>query len=815
MNERLRILIVDDDELDRRAARRALQAVGLPVEIEEASDCATALAALERQRFDCAFLDYQFPDGDGLDVVRAVRQSGNRTPIVMLTGYGDELVAVELMKAGASDYLAKSVVSPESLGRCLRNVLRVSQAEAQAREAEEALRQSEERYRFLAESIPQIVWTARPDGGVDYWNGRWYEYTGLSPEESQDEGWSQALHPDDLAACLSRWEQAVRTGESYEIQYRLKRADGAYRWHLGRGEPWRDPSGRIGKWFGVCTDIDDQRRAQEREALVNRIGKTVRASLDAEEIMQIAAQEVGQALGVNRCSWAWLDTGATLLESAPQQYCMDGVDSPQYSIRVSDIVPAWHAAWSQGQPVVADSAPDDPRWNRARAFISCPLFLRGQWSGLFTVHQTDGPRAWTGDEIALLTAITDLLAPALENARRYAREHRVAEMLSSAFLTDMPPLLPGLALASSYEAGMEEAQVGGDYYDAFSLPDGRVALVIADVSGKGLEAAIQTATVKYSLRAFATEAGAPSLVLDRLNRTLRNDSAGLGEHFVTLFYAVFDPATGRLTYASAGHETLLIKRASGGTTILDATGPILGVVDHAYRQADERLHLDDSLLLYTDGLTEARAADTRSLLNLDRVIEAVNSAPRELGPGELAARLQRLAQDWSRDRPQDDMALLVARCLGTGHEAPAETHEEEPLFQFSFSNRSEAAAEVRQAVGHWMVILGFKQEALEDFQTAVTEAINNAVRHGFPDASSVPLRIRAGRLRDGAVAVEVFDDGPGLIIGDTPPAMPGPDAPDGRGLPLMREFSDTVESLASETGHCLRLTRKRRERARK
>ncbi len=123
----------------------------------------------------------------------------------------------------------------------------------------------ERRYRSLAEAIPQIVWTARPDGTVDYFNRRWFEYTGLGETEScSRDGWKKALHPDDVAPCLERWFQALRAGDVYEIEYRFRRAsDGAYRWHLGRAVPLRGPTGRVMKWFGTCTDIDDQKRSGE------------------------------------------------------------------------------------------------------------------------------------------------------------------------------------------------------------------------------------------------------------------------------------------------------------------------------------------------------------------------------------------------------------------------------------------------------------------------------------------------------------------------------------------------------------------------
>ncbi len=138
---------------------------------------------------------------------------------------------------------------------------RVRERTAELAAANEALLESSLRYRFLADAMPQMVWTTRPDGSVDYFNQRWYEYTGLTPEESLGWGWQAALHPDDVARCTERWLTAVRTGEPYEIEYRFRRAsDGAYRWQLGRGLPLRDRDGQIVQWVGTCTDIEDFKR---------------------------------------------------------------------------------------------------------------------------------------------------------------------------------------------------------------------------------------------------------------------------------------------------------------------------------------------------------------------------------------------------------------------------------------------------------------------------------------------------------------------------------------------------------------------------
>lgn len=138
------------------------------------------------------------------------------------------------------------------------------------------LQASEERYRTLADSMPQIVWTANPDGWLDYYNRQWFDYTGMTLEQTEGWGWQPVLHPDDTERCLKRWEQAVATGENYEVEYRFKRhSDGQYRWHLGRATPVRDGQGRIVKWYGTCTDIEEHKRTeqalQENQEQIRRI----------------------------------------------------------------------------------------------------------------------------------------------------------------------------------------------------------------------------------------------------------------------------------------------------------------------------------------------------------------------------------------------------------------------------------------------------------------------------------------------------------------------------------------------------------------
>jgi PAS domain S-box-containing protein len=137
--------------------------------------------------------------------------------------------------------------------------------------AEETLRQSESRFRQLADAMPQIAWTARADGFLNYFNKRWYEYTGFEQREGEV-SWLTILHPEDADKCEEAWNGAVKSGQPFQIEYRFRdRKTGGYRWHLGRALPVRDEHGRIVNWFGTCTDIDDQKRAEERVIRLNEI----------------------------------------------------------------------------------------------------------------------------------------------------------------------------------------------------------------------------------------------------------------------------------------------------------------------------------------------------------------------------------------------------------------------------------------------------------------------------------------------------------------------------------------------------------------
>lgn len=193
----------------------------------------------------------------------------------------------------------------EMLARIQTRDAELQKAVADRQAALEETRRERERFRFLAESMPQKIFTARPDGSVDYCNTRWLEYTGLPPEGMHGSNWFQAIHPDDVEESLRLWRHSVRTGQAYHLEQRFRRADGAYRWHLTRAQAMRGPDGNIAIWIGSNTDIHEQK---EEEAALRRANEDLQqfaysASHDLQEPIrnvaiysQIIARRYGHLL---------------------------------------------------------------------------------------------------------------------------------------------------------------------------------------------------------------------------------------------------------------------------------------------------------------------------------------------------------------------------------------------------------------------------------------------------------------------------------------------------------------------------------------
>ena len=180
----LRLLLVEDDELDRRAVRRCLQQCGIPVIAEDVTSAEETLQRIASNGYDCVLLDYYIPGVRGLALFQKIREVAANMPVVIFTGRGDEDIAVELMKAGAADYLPKASLTAERLASSLRHIIELSGAAQARRRAEDELRAQEARFRTLVNAIPQLAWMAAADGAIYWYNQRWYDYTGTTFDDS-------------------------------------------------------------------------------------------------------------------------------------------------------------------------------------------------------------------------------------------------------------------------------------------------------------------------------------------------------------------------------------------------------------------------------------------------------------------------------------------------------------------------------------------------------------------------------------------------------------------------------------------------------
>ncbi|MBE0695285.1 MAG: PAS domain-containing protein, partial [Anaerolineaceae bacterium] len=161
-------------------------------------------------------------------------------------------------------------------------------------EAERDLRESEERFRYLADAMPQLVWMAKPDGTVDYYNQRYHEYNGIALGDNGEWLWAPVLHPDDVEQTLNAWQNAVSSGTVYEAEHRVKKIDGSFRWHLSRGIPVFDSLGRLTRWFGTATDIDDLKRAEV--VLAESAQKLQHSNQELEQFALVASHDLQEPL---------------------------------------------------------------------------------------------------------------------------------------------------------------------------------------------------------------------------------------------------------------------------------------------------------------------------------------------------------------------------------------------------------------------------------------------------------------------------------------------------------------------------------------
>ncbi|MDR3710077.1 MAG: SpoIIE family protein phosphatase [Capsulimonadaceae bacterium] len=302
----------------------------------------------------------------------------------------------------------------------------------------------------------------------------------------------------------------------------------------------------------------------------------------------------------------------------------------------------------------------------------------GRWAGEIVNFRRDGTRVVCANRMYLYrnaigepaafmevgTDITEHQRAQRQLREAYEREHKIAEALQRSMLVDIrDKQFDGLSVAPIYQAAWDEALVGGDFYDVFELRKGLVALLVGDVSGKGLAAAQYTAEVKFATRAFLSEDENPATALERLNRYALRSHVMLDRDptvFVAMSIAVIEPARGAVKISNAGMEPAMILRTNGKIDTVELGGKPIGLFDdEKYELVEETMASGDTMLLVTDGMTEARNGTT--VLGYDGLMLLAKMASRRTRLSEMAETIMNNTRSFVGGQLHDDTCLVLAR----------------------------------------------------------------------------------------------------------------------------------------------------------
>ncbi len=394
---------------------------------------------------------------------------------------------------------------------------------------------------------------------------------------------------------------------------------------------------------------------------VMQVTDMISPSLTLDETLEALAKSTAAALNADRCSIFRPDHEGFLTLKACSQPESAELAKAKLGPSDSEVAQAFaHKKSIACRDLRRSRFPASRKMAQAtgiRSSLSTPLVVEDRAIGAISVSSSQ-PRQFMPREIRLLTSISLHAAVIVRNADLYTKEFSIAETLQSNLVSEAPEECRGLKFATRYIPALEEARVGGDFYEVTPLPNGKMGIVIGDVSGKGLRAAIHLAACKYMMKPLMWgNPEDPAAVLTVLNESLNYYFDG--SFFVTIFYGVVDPETGEITYANAGHlPALLVSNDGKMHSWLLGTGIPAGAGETShYENLHARARRSDLLLLYTDGVTDVSSGkETLGIEGLERLVfEAGNCTAREL----VDSICHRLLSD-PKARQRDDMALLAA-----------------------------------------------------------------------------------------------------------------------------------------------------------
>src|SRR6478735_11818445 len=433
-----------------------------------------------------------------------------------------------------------------------------------------------------------------------------------------------------------------------------------------------------------------------------------------------------------------------------------------------------------------------------------PLVAQGELIGALYLGPRLSDQEYSADDRKLLTTLAAQAAPAIRVAqlvREQAVEIEARERLEQEFLPRELPQLPDWQVAAYY--GPARA-VGGDFYDFIALPDGRIGIVVGDVTDKGVPAALIMARTQSVLRGEAPRLLSPSKVLERANEILLPEMPA--RMFVTCLYMVLEPGTGRVEFANAGHNLPYVRTADG-VIELRATGMPLGLLAGMdYPEHEAVLAPGESVLLYSDGLVEAHgpAGDMFGFPKLRDLMDTERPGSELLD--HLLDELHGfVGEGWDQEDDITLVALQRTGGFGLAGLAPAG----QILLQVTLPGEQGNERQAMDLVAEAVAGVGLEPAKLDRLKTAVSEAAMNAIEYGSQSDPSIPIDVEAV-LTGGDLIVRISDRGLGGPLGDSEEPdlekkLAGEQKPRGWGLFLIKHMVDAMEIETHGTGQTLAL----------
>lgn len=418
------------------------------------------------------------------------------------------------------------------------------------------------------------------------------------------------------------------------------------------------------------TETHSPQPSSDRLALLCRLSQTFNSSLDLDEVLNRVMDEVITITRAERGFVMLHEADGTLGFRVARGIDQSTIDDPQFQVSRSVVERVAH----EGEPILTSDAQADDRFSRRqsvmmlglRAILCVPLKIKEKLLGVVYVDNRLQAGIFTQADLDLLTTIASSAAIAIENARLYQvavekgrmeRELQMAHDIQAGLLPHETPQIPGWEFAAHWQPARE---VSGDYYDFIPLHGGQLGIVVADVSDKGMPAALFMALTRSTVRASMSHAHSPADGITHANQLICADAAdGM---FVTLFYALLDPEASEITYVNAGHNPPLLYRAEQDQLVeLTRTGMAMGVMeDSAFEQRTVQLDPGDFVLLYTDGVTDATDAQEQEF-GEERLHHIILQEQHTPVAKVIAALEQTLYEFVGASSPFDDITIVAIR----------------------------------------------------------------------------------------------------------------------------------------------------------